>query len=163
MKQKAGRLVLNDPDNFPLAIHAPDKTDNYIKRCIGVSGDTLQIKSGDVYINGVKQAPPAESLMPYVIETKTELLDADAVKEMYGVDLYDPEKSQKIGDNKYQLYLTPVALKKMQENGLLKSAQPILAIPRIMILRLIHMSFVIDGHWIIMARSGFQKKGLPYP
>ena len=124
---KGRQVVLNDPDDFPLAVHAPDKTDNYIKRCIGVSGDTLQIKQGDVYIDGVKQAPPPESLMPYVIETKTELLDADAVKEMYGVDLYDPEKSQKIGTNKYQLYLTPVALKKMQENGLLKSAAPILA------------------------------------
>jgi signal peptidase I len=80
-----------------------------------------------VYINGTKLAPPAQSLMPYILETKTELLDADAVKEMYGVDLYDPEKSQKIGDNKYQLYLTPTALHKMQEKGLLKSARPILA------------------------------------
>jgi signal peptidase I len=124
---KGRQIVLNDPDDFPIAVHAPDKTDNYIKRCIGVAGDTLQFKNGDVYIDGVKQAPPPESLMPYIVETKTELLDADAVKELYDVDLYDPEKSGKIGPNKYQLYLTPVALQKMEQNGLIKSAKPILA------------------------------------
>jgi signal peptidase I len=78
-------------------------------------------------VNGVKQAPPPYSLMPYIVETKTELLDADAVKELYDVDLYNPDYSQKIGENKYYLMLTPQALEKMQQNGLLKSATPSLA------------------------------------
>ncbi|MGC4039622.1 MAG: signal peptidase I [Flavobacterium sp.] len=29
-----------------------DKKTNYVKRCVGIPGDSLQIKSGDVYING---------------------------------------------------------------------------------------------------------------
>jgi signal peptidase I len=121
------QAVLNDPDAFPLAIHTPDKSDNYIKRCVAVSGDTLQVKRGDVYVNGVKQAPPPYSLMPYIVETKTELLDADALLELYDVNLYNPDYSQKIGENKYYLMLTPQALEKMQQNGLLKSATPSLA------------------------------------
>lgn len=29
-----------------------DKKTNYVKRCVGIAGDSLQIKNGDVYING---------------------------------------------------------------------------------------------------------------
>lgn len=29
-----------------------DKRDNYVKRCVGIPGDTITIKSGDLYING---------------------------------------------------------------------------------------------------------------
>ncbi len=40
-------------------VHPMDKTDNYIKRCVAVPGDVLQIKDGLLYINN-KQAfvPP---------------------------------------------------------------------------------------------------------
>jgi signal peptidase I len=31
-----------------------DKKSNYVKRCLGIPGDSLQIKSGDVYVNGKK-------------------------------------------------------------------------------------------------------------
>lgn len=31
-----------------------DKKSNYVKRCLGIAGDSLQIKDGDVYINGNK-------------------------------------------------------------------------------------------------------------
>jgi signal peptidase I len=31
-----------------------DKKSNYVKRCLGIAGDSLQIKDGDVYINGSK-------------------------------------------------------------------------------------------------------------
>src|SRR5690606_37539974 len=28
------RIIMNDPDSYPLAIHPADKSDNYIKRCV---------------------------------------------------------------------------------------------------------------------------------
>ncbi len=39
-----------------------DKKENYIKRCVGVAGDSLQIIDGYIYVNGVKevQAPGAQ-------------------------------------------------------------------------------------------------------
>ena len=39
----------------PIVVHPVDKTDNYIKRCIAVAGDTLQIRNGVVFINSVEQ------------------------------------------------------------------------------------------------------------
>ncbi len=48
----------------------PDKTDNYVKRCIGLPGDTLQVINGQVYINGKKDAPIKHMMYKYVIITK---------------------------------------------------------------------------------------------
>ncbi len=47
--------ILNDPENYPIVVHPVDKTDNYIKRCVGVAGETIEIKDDIVYINGEKQ------------------------------------------------------------------------------------------------------------
>jgi signal peptidase I len=46
-----------------------DKTDNYIKRCIAVAGDTLQIKDGRVYINSTPSPIPNASQTEYIVET----------------------------------------------------------------------------------------------
>lgn len=35
-----------------------DKKSNYVKRCVGLPGDSLSIKDGDVYINGEKSIMP---------------------------------------------------------------------------------------------------------
>ncbi len=47
-----------------------DKEDNYVKRCIGLPGDTLQIINGKVYINGKPDAPIKHMMYKYVIVTK---------------------------------------------------------------------------------------------
>ena len=39
----------------PLIIRPYDKTDNYVKRCVAIGGDTLEIIDGVVYIDGVAQ------------------------------------------------------------------------------------------------------------
>ena len=58
-----------------------DKRENYIKRCIAIAGDTLQIKDQQVYINGEVAINPKELQTSYFILAKrnrfidTELLD----------------------------------------------------------------------------------------
>lgn len=44
-------------DQFDVVVRPVDRRDNYIKRCVAVPGDTLQIKNTQVYINGEKQSP----------------------------------------------------------------------------------------------------------
>ncbi len=39
-------------DKYEVIYRPADRRDNYVKRCIGLPGDTLTIKSGDIYING---------------------------------------------------------------------------------------------------------------
>ena len=113
---KGRQIVLSDPDKYPLAIHPTDKTDNYIKRCVGVSGDTLSIRKGIVYINSVAQNFPAHSLMLYMVETNGQLLDEEIMKEEYNVDLSNPEQYGVVGQNKYMMSLTADAANKLKAN-----------------------------------------------
>lgn len=39
----------------PVVVRPNDKKDNYVKRCLAVAGDTLQIVDGFVYVNGIKE------------------------------------------------------------------------------------------------------------
>ncbi|SDD35177.1 signal peptidase I [Niabella drilacis] len=74
--------VLNDPEFQPLAVHPVDKTDNYIKRCIGVAGDSLKIVDGIVYINNQPGNISPTSATFYTFRTKNNApVDADFLRE----------------------------------------------------------------------------------
>src|SRR4030095_15882319 len=62
--------ILDNPSRYPVVVHSVDKTDNYIKRCIGIAGDTLEIIKGDVYINSTKQETPPKSPRNYIVSVK---------------------------------------------------------------------------------------------
>jgi signal peptidase I len=42
-----------------------DKKENYVKRCVGIHGDVLEIKDGYIYIDGELQALPEEAQFSY--------------------------------------------------------------------------------------------------
>jgi signal peptidase I len=58
-----------------------DKRENFIKRCVAVAGDTIQIINGDLFINGKPQDyfPNAQRLYKY--KNPDKLNDADAIAE----------------------------------------------------------------------------------
>jgi signal peptidase I len=39
-------------DRFNVIYRPVDRRDNYVKRCVGIPGDTVTIKSGILYVNG---------------------------------------------------------------------------------------------------------------
>ncbi len=48
-----------------------DKIDHYIKRCLAIAGDTLEIRNGQVYINGQMAENPAGLQFPYEVVSKS--------------------------------------------------------------------------------------------
>ena len=61
--------VMNDKKQFGNIITRPvDKRENYVKRLIGMPGDTLQIIDGIVYINGVIGEQPNEMQHNYIVK-----------------------------------------------------------------------------------------------
>ncbi|MEO9209541.1 MAG: signal peptidase I [Ginsengibacter sp.] len=74
-----------------------DKRENFIKRCVAIAGDTLQIKNRVVYINNVAQPLPEEHEFNYWVTT-TSALDPD---QLNGVGIQDNMDDQ----NKNQVYL----------------------------------------------------------
>jgi signal peptidase I len=64
--------------NYPMEDERPvDKQTHYIKRCIGISGDTIHIINRTVYINGVKAMQPKNSQYIYDIQT-----DGSSINEL---------------------------------------------------------------------------------
>jgi signal peptidase I len=117
------QYVLAHPEEYPLAIHPPDKSDNYIKRCVAQSGDTLQIRKGVVFIDGVAQEPPPNSVMPYVVQTNGQMLDEDVMKEEYDIDITNPEQFQVGANNLFLMSLTNEAVEKMKKSTWVKSME----------------------------------------
>src|SRR6195952_4671110 len=75
------QIILSNPDQFPLIVRPVDKRENYVKRCVAISGDSLQIKDGVLFINGAAVPFPPKSEMNYEVETNGQNLDAAAMKE----------------------------------------------------------------------------------
>lgn len=62
--------VLLDKQTFGDVIYRPvDRRENYVKRCIGLPGDSLQLIDNQVYINGTALESPKEMQLNYYIET----------------------------------------------------------------------------------------------
>lgn len=119
------QAILADPDSYPLTVRPVDKRENYVKRCVAIPGDSLQLKAGVLFINGQPAYQPPASEMQYEVETNGQPLDATVLKEEYNVDM-DPEKQEfaansEKGKNSYFMLLTNEARDKMIASGLAKS------------------------------------------
>ncbi len=56
--------------NYPNENDRPvDKKENYIKRCLAISGDTIFIKDQQVYINGIAAPNPPKMQFKYYVKT----------------------------------------------------------------------------------------------
>jgi signal peptidase I len=53
--------------NYKIIVRPADKKENYIKRCIGLPGDTLRIVHGKAYINGYKEKEPEQVQYNYFL------------------------------------------------------------------------------------------------
>lgn len=71
---------------YPLLVHPMDKTDNYIKRCVAMPGDTLQVKNAELYINGKPAyvAPGAQT--EYIAVTNGTNFTDEFLKDELGID-----------------------------------------------------------------------------
>ena len=125
--EAAGRqLVLNNPDQYPLAIHPVDKSDNYIKRCTGVAGDMIEVKNNVVYANGKLEPLPIKAVLTYKVIINVSYLDADVLKEEYGINA-DRDVHDSGQPGLYYITMTEDSKDKMLKNGLARSITPLQA------------------------------------
>jgi signal peptidase I len=119
--------VFQNPDEYPLVVRPVDKRENFIKRCIGIPGDKIEIKDAIVYVNDQVNAIPPASELPYIVETNGQTFDPDMLKDEYNVKVDDErsgEFSRTDQPNKYLMLLTTVAKDKMLKSGFAKSITP---------------------------------------
>ncbi|MFZ2282944.1 MAG: signal peptidase I, partial [Lutibacter sp.] len=99
-----------------------DKKSNYVKRCVGIPGDSLEIKEGYIYINGEKTVLPDRALPQYIhkVVTDGQQLSPAALKR------YNVTEGQFFGDY-YMLNLTDENAGKLKSNPLVKSVTKLLS------------------------------------
>ena len=103
---------------YPILVHPMDKTDNYIKRCIAIAGDTLLIKNGKVYIDGKPSPIPPGSQTEYTVETNGQPFNDEFLQTQLHINP-DNNDGQQIyayegRPNTYVVNMTP------EEAGLIK-------------------------------------------
>ncbi|MBU2525178.1 MAG: signal peptidase I [Bacteroidetes bacterium] len=78
-----------------------DKKSNYVKRAVGIPGDSLSIQDGYVYINGQKEQLPERARLQfsYVIETNGQPLGSNFF-ERYEIS----DGASRIGQNQIQIH-----------------------------------------------------------
>ncbi len=86
----AGRpKVMKNPAKYGEIVYRPvDRRENYVKRCVGLPGDTLQIIDGQVTINGKALENPEEMQFNYFVQTTGPEIPQEMLREL-GISLDD--------------------------------------------------------------------------
>ncbi|MDD6751787.1 MAG: signal peptidase I [Bacteroidales bacterium] len=77
----------------PFVVRPSDKKDHYVKRCVAVAGDTLEVRDGLVWVNGEQQTVYPGVQLTYTVRTKGQKLNARTL--------------EKLGINQAELYYNP--------------------------------------------------------
>ena len=76
-------VVRSRRDLFGDIIYRPvDKRENYVKRCVGMPGDTLMVRDNKLYIDGRLQKDPKYMQLCYFVETDGTLLTEEQFRKM---------------------------------------------------------------------------------
>ena len=133
-------VVMNNPGQFGEIVYRPvDRRENYVKRAVGLPGETLKIVNGDIFINGKKQPQPTNVQFNYLFQTVRPLTDADWERYRISRDdvaqaLVQPDPAEAVNWTQagfdlsalsaspiYHLPLTAKAVEELKKSGLLKA------------------------------------------
>lgn len=117
-----GRETVNNNERYfgDIVYRPVDKRENFIKRCIAIAGDTIQIKNQQVYVNGVAAETPGILQYKYIIETDGSLLNPKLLMKM-GIT----ESVQQISNTEYLLTLTEETVEKIKSFKIVKAVKPV--------------------------------------
>jgi len=94
-----------------IVVRPIDKRDNYIKRCVAIAGDTLQIIDGIVYINGKQQEEITELQYVYAVQTGGRQLNT---KKLQQLGIYESDLNY--GQGFLQVPLTNKMVEELKSN-----------------------------------------------
>jgi signal peptidase I len=78
----------------PIMVHPTDKKDNYVKRCVALPGDSLEIRGGKVWVNGTPQEPVPGVQYTYTVYTNGTSINERALSKWdisYKETVFEPE------------------------------------------------------------------------
>ncbi len=95
-----------------------DKKSNYVKRSVGIAGDSLEIRDGYVYINGKKNKLPDRAKLQFTYQANTggNQLSVKSLKSRYHV-----REGGRTQDGNYILKMTSEDANRLKNNPTVKS------------------------------------------
>ena len=111
-----GRNYITEHPNIfgDITVRPVDRRENYVKRCVGLPGDTLQIIDRTIYINGQAQAQPENVQFNYYVKTAGMPIP-DAMFDELGVSMADRVRLNVPGFT-YLLPLTDAMVAQLKAN-----------------------------------------------
>jgi signal peptidase I len=107
-----GLAAINEIGSRPV-----DKTDNYIKRCVGIPGDKLEVRGGKLVINEAL-APDFKFLQTtFIVKTKSAL----SPEQMKLVDLQEMNVKMGSVSNTYEITANKTSMEQLKKLGLIDS------------------------------------------
>jgi signal peptidase I len=108
--------------NWPMEADSPfyrpvDKRENYIKRCIGIAGDTIKIINAQVYINGTVSEVPQFGQTDYLVKSDGTDFNPQTLQEL-NID------AQAISSDEYYFTMTSEQAAKVKSWTNVKSVTP---------------------------------------
>jgi signal peptidase I len=110
-----------------ILIHPMDKTDNYIKRCVGVGGDVIQVKNGSLFVNNQPAYIPPYAQSEYIVETNGTAFTEEFLKDELGIDMENSNEQIKVDNNRpgtFVLNMTAPEVEKVRKQPNVKSVTP---------------------------------------
>lgn len=68
--------------NYDIIYRPVDKRENYIKRCVGIPGDTIQVIHGNLFVNGKEQEKIGKRQYNYLVRTNGSTINPIRFEEM---------------------------------------------------------------------------------
>jgi len=121
VKQYGRKRVWTDKGNFgEIVVRPVDKRENYVKRCVGKHGDTLQIIDQQVYINGNTADNPERLQYQYKVQTDGSSINTKILDRL---DITEGTRTNVPGQFVY--VLTGEAKKELEKLPIVKSIEVI--------------------------------------
>ena len=111
--------------NYPMDADAPlsrpiDKRENYIKRCMGVAGDTLSVVDAQVFIDGKPAEQPLMSQTEYFVNTDGSDFNPMALKDLKA-------DVNQISPNQYVFIMPKAEVEKLKNFTTVKQIVPVVS------------------------------------
>lgn len=100
IRRRGREFVYN---NYTIETRPVDREENYIKRCVGIAGDTLQVINGVVYVNGKSEGMPPHSQKLHLVQTNGSVFNPNRLNDLK----ISPPKHMDPTTSTYEFNLTP--------------------------------------------------------
>jgi signal peptidase I len=105
--------------NYTILVRPVDKCENYIKRCIAVAGDSVQVVDGRVYVNGAAQKVFPQMQYNYLVQTNGTPINPKTLDNMF------IPKADRMYNAQYAMYELPLTQSEAEKIQHLSNVQEV--------------------------------------